>query len=397
MSTRWSKGTRDRWFLGFLALSAVGVAVLFWPFAYVLLFASTTVVVTWPLYERVLARCRGRRALASGITIGLLALLVFGPLGLLMWLFIQEATVVVELIGDWLADGRLQAEFETWRDWYLPSIVQTYAAWLPEDFDLVSAVFEPLQAGLLAVLNTFGGSLPGLLNRLVSTGLDAAIFLFTVFTLYMEGPRVLAVANNLIPIEDAYLENLFGVFREFANNLVAGSLATAALQGIVAGIGYALVGVDRVVFLGICTAVFSFVPLVGTLVVWGPVCVWVGATFGVSWAIVLAVWNLALTGSVDNVVRPLFLRGSTHIHPLLIFLAVFGGLYWMSVPGALVGPVVVAFFLALYTIYCEDWLGQEPAPRRDEPPAFLERILGWFEATNTEVAPAGTNDEPPAE
>ena len=63
---------------------------------------------------------------------------------------------------------------------------------------------------------------------------------------------------------------------------------------------------------------------------------------------------------MDNLVKPLFLRGSSDIHPLLIFLAVFGGMAWMHLPGILIGPVLVAFFLSLYTIYCEDYLGLPP-------------------------------------
>ena len=83
-------------------------------------------------------------------------------------------------------------------------------------------------------------------------------------------------------------------------------------------------------------------------------------TAGWAWAGFLIAWSVLFTGTVDNVVKPLFLRGSSDIHPLLIFLAVFGGMAWMQLPGILVGPVLVAFFLSLYTIYCEDYLGIPP-------------------------------------
>ncbi|MCB9674639.1 MAG: AI-2E family transporter [Alphaproteobacteria bacterium] len=380
----WSKTTRDRWFLAFLALATAGVAILFWPFFYVLLFAATTTVVTWPVYERVLRRVRGRSAVASVLTVVLLALVIFGPLGVLMWLFVNEAIAVVDQLGDYVAQGELETQARALRDEYLPSVLERYGDLLPEDFDLVGAIVTPLQQALLQLVNSAGSSLPGLLNRLVSTGIDAVIFVFAVLSFYMEGPKVLTVLKNLTPMEDDYLERLFAVFREFANNMVVGSLATAALQGLVASVGYLAVGVERVVFLGICTAVFSFVPMVGTLVVWLPVCLYVGATSGWAWAAGLAVWNLAVTGSVDNVVKPLFLRGSSQIHPLLIFLAVFGGLSWMSVPGVLVGPVIVAFFLALYTIYREDWLGQ-PRGERSHAPVLIERMLQWLDPQRTET------------
>lgn len=397
----WSQRTRDLWFFGFLTAATIGVAVLFSPFAYVLLFAATTVVVTWPIYERVLVRCRGNRGVAAGITVVLLGVVVFGPLISLLWMFVNEAIIVVEQVGAWVQSGELERAAVALRDEHVPAFTDSFADYLPADFDLMGAVLGPAQAGILGALNVFGGSLPVLLNSLVGLSIDAVIFFFAVVTLYMEGPRVLNVAKNLSPMEDAYEEHLFRVFREFANNLVFGSLATASLQGLVASIGYAVAGVERVVFLGILTAVFGFVPIVGTLVIWAPVCLYVGFTQGWGWAVGLAVWNLAVTGSVDNLVKPLFLRGSTHIHPLLIFLAVFGGLSWMSVPGALVGPVVVAFFLALYTMYCQDQLGQEgPTDPGPYVPPMLERLLAWVDPQGT--AQVAAVDEamlspPPAE
>lgn len=371
---QWSQATRDRWFLLTLAASAVSVAVLFWPFVYVLLFAATTVVVTWPIYERVLARVRSHRAVAAAITVILLATVVFVPLGLVFYLALQEAIGFVQLVQELVSSGELQAQAEALRDDYLPAFLASTSDYLPQDFDLLAALLEPVQQGILSLLNTAGSSLPGLVDRLVSTGVDAVIFFFAVVSLYMEGPRLLQVAKNLVPVRETYVDRLFSVFREFANNVVAGTLATAALQGVVAALGYQVFGVERVVFLGICTAAFSLVPLVGSLVVWLPVSVYVGFTVGPGWALGLAAWNMVLTSSVDNVLKPLFLRGSSQIHPLLIFLGVFGGLSWMSVPGALVGPVLVALFLALYTIYCEDWLGQPPVAYEPRP-GLLERLL----------------------
>jgi predicted PurR-regulated permease PerM len=61
-------------------------------------------------------------------------------------------------------------------------------------------------------------------------------------------------------------------------------------------------------------------------------------------------------------------RGDSGTHPLLVFLAVFGGLAWMGLPGLLVGPVVVALFLALCEIYEEDFaVAPTAAPRSRVP------------------------------
>lgn len=375
----WSPQVRDRWFFVFLALSFGAVVLLFWPYLFVLTFAATTAVVTWPLYERVLRATKGRRALAAALTFLLLLVLVLGPLGAVSYLAILEGVALVKLGVDLVASGRAEV-------WLLEQVDRIRTSpWLdsewaarvlPEDFQLLPTLLEPLRAAVLSVGTLLTTAVPGLLNQLVAGGIDAIIFVFSLLTLYIEGPRFLRFLSQLLPMDDRYERRLFDVFREFANNMVLGSLATGALQGLVAGVGYAIAGVDRVAFLGLLTGIFSFVPLVGTALVWVPVALWVFATQGVGWGVFVVAWSVLLTGTVDNLAKPLFLRGSSDIHPLLIFLAVFGGLFWMGVPGVLVGPVVVASFLALYTIHVRDFLGEEPvteeappaAPPPDAPP-----------------------------
>jgi predicted PurR-regulated permease PerM len=273
-----------------------------------------------------------------------------------------------------------EVELTKWRD--IPYVDQ----FLPVDFDPLKAVLGPLQEALLFLLNNVGHALPGVLNTLVTGSIQVSIYVFAVLTLFMEGPKVLDAMRRLSPMDDAYEARLFTVFKEFSNNLVIGSLATAALQGTVASIGYTIAGGPRVLFAGILTGVFSFVPVVGTAVVWVPVALYVAFEHGVGWGIFLAAWSALVTGSVDNIVKPMFLRGSSNIHPLLIFLAVFGGLTWMGLPGALIGPVVVAGFLALYTIYCEDYLGIEAqVAEASGGPGLLDRLKQRLSTRGEEV------------
>lgn len=360
-STPWSQNTRDYWFFGFLALSTVSIAYLFSSFMFVLLFAAVTVVVTWPLYSWVLEKLNGNRLLASVVCMLGLGLVVVMPFAFVGYLFVVEAVDVVGRGITYFSSGEFEQSISNARgliDGYqAPGFLQWGLDLLPEDFDLVGSVLGPVKDGALLVLNTAGTAVPKMINLVVTGAIDLVIFIFAVLTFYMEGPALLQVFANLSPMDDRYEEHLFSVFKEFATNMVVGSFATAILQGLIATLGYWLVGVDGVVFFGLLTAIFSFVPVVGTVLIWLPLSVSVGLSVGWGSCLILIVYSAIFTGGVDNVVKPLFLRGSSNIHPLLIFLAVFGGLAWMNLPGLLIGPVLVACFLSLYTIYCEDYLG----------------------------------------
>ena len=354
----WSQSTRDWWFFAALALSTASIAYLFSPYLYVLLFSSVTVVVTWPIYRRVLERSGGRAVVAAPITFVLLCLAVFGPLGTLLYVFVREAVEVVGSGVEWVQSGELEALAWRLQD-NNPEAVALVEQYLPED--LVQTAIGWVQDIVLLVLNAAGSLAPRFVAVTVNFSIDALIFVFSVVTLYIQGPRVLQVVKHLSPMDDDYEDRLFRTFGEFANNMVLGSLLTAGVQGAVAALGYSIAGVESVVFFGILTAILSFVPVVGTALVWLPLAAVVWAQFGWHWGLFLAVWSVTLTATVDNVVKPAVLRGKNDMHPLLVFLAVFGGLAWMGVPGVLVGPVLVAFFLALYTIYLQDYLGIDAA------------------------------------
>ncbi|TNE86722.1 MAG: AI-2E family transporter [Deltaproteobacteria bacterium] len=399
----WSEDIRNRWFYGALAISTIAVIVLFWPFLYTLMFAVVTVVVTWPVHRWVTSKVPNRPAVAAVLTALLLFFVVFGPVGTVLYLFALEAAQVWGQVQDFIESGELQ----TWIEWLRNdelAVVQLWmdewlGDWLPEGTDLIGAAIDRLQSLAVTSINAGAQSVVGIVSATATSALQALIFVFAVISLYMEGPRVLRAIKNLSPMDDGYEDRLFDVFREFANNMVLGSIVSGALQGVVAGIGYGIAGADRVVFLGLLTGVFSFIPLVGTAVVWVPVAIGVFVTKGLGWAIFIALWSMLFTASVDNVVKPLMLRGNTNIHPLLIFLAVFGGMSWMGVPGVLVGPVIVAFFLALYHLYVRDHLGVEmPEPDASGPalPAWLTRFfpaLGARDGSTVETAALPADDE----
>jgi predicted PurR-regulated permease PerM len=372
----WGQGTKDAWFFGALALSTIGVVYLFSTFMYVLLFACVVVVVSWPLYQHTLEACKGHRFPAALLTLLALAVLIFGPFTVLVILFVKEAIQLVGTASQYVQSGEITRwiQYVTTSVEWMPDWIQRF---LPDDFDLQNTVAGPIQDGALAALNAAGAAAPRLLGGTLGLGLDISIFVFAILSLYMEGPRVLRLIKNLSPMDDAYEDRLFAVFGEFANNLVLGALVTAAVQGFVAGIGYAIVGVDRVVFFAMMTGVCAFVPFVGTMIVLIPLAIAVGVNQGVGPCVFLLVWGIGVA-QLDNIIRPLFMRGRTNIHPLLIFLAVFGGISWLGLPGALIGPVMVAGFLALYVIYAEDYLGQAPPELlpSQESPNFFRRLIG---------------------
>jgi predicted PurR-regulated permease PerM len=54
-----------------------------------------------------------------------------------------------------------------------------------------------------------------------------------------------------------------------------------------------------------------------------------------------------VVGFVDNLVKPLLMKGRMEVHGALIFFALVGGLAAFGPVGLVAGPLVLSFFLAV--------------------------------------------------
>jgi predicted PurR-regulated permease PerM len=140
------------------------------------------------------------------------------------------------------------------------------------------------------------------------------------------------------------LEHVGGVVRA----VVFGLIGTALVQGVVAGIGYALFGVPSPVALGALTFVASFIPA-GPALLWAGASLWLLLGGQTGAAIGMALYGLLLVSSIDNVLRPVLISGGeVPVHFLIVFFGVLGGLAAFGMLGLFLGPVLlsVTFVLA---------------------------------------------------
>ena len=201
-------------------------------------------------------------------------------------------------------------------------------------------IIGPLRSTVLAVGQSLGGLVPAIVGSVVGTTLDAIIYVFAVVSLYLEGPprssRAYAALADGRPPTKSGCSSCSASFRTTWSSARSPPPRFRARWRAWASrsrrhrAGHLLLDSHR-----------GHVVLPGG---WhrrgvGPAGdLRRGCRWRVGTAAFLGAWSIGLTGTVDNLVRPLFLRGHPRdIHPLLIFLAVLGGISWMGFPGALGG------------------------------------------------------------
>ena len=58
---------------------------------------------------------------------------------------------------------------------------------------------------------------------------------------------------------------------------------------------------------------------------------------------------------IDNILRPILVGRDTQMPDYLILLSTLGGIALIGISGFVLGPVIAAFFLAIWTMFATDY------------------------------------------
>lgn len=174
-----------------------------------------------------------------------------------------------------------------------------------------------------------------------------AATLFVLFFFFRDGDAMVGRLRRIIPYDAARKQRLERRLQGVTRAVVFGTVVTALVQGTLLGVGFWITGVPSPVVFGALAAVASFVPFVGTALVWVPGAIYLWA-LGVTWRVLfLVAWSLLVVGTADNFLRPLLVSGKSEVGTLTVFFGGLGGLAAFGFVGLFVGPVILALGLAL--------------------------------------------------
>jgi predicted PurR-regulated permease PerM len=183
----------------------------------------------------------------------------------------------------------------------------------------------------------------------------------TMYYVLVEWPSIPVRLERVLPLDPRHTRALVLEFRDIGRSAILGTMCTAIFQGVLGTIGYTISGLPHAVTWGLCTAVASFFPVVGTALVWIPVALYYFAKGQIAFAVLQAAWGLILVvGIGDYVLRPRMVGRRGKGQPLLMLVAALGGIQMFGLGGIVVGPVLMSLFLAILTIY-EREVGATPA------------------------------------
>jgi predicted PurR-regulated permease PerM len=181
--------------------------------------------------------------------------------------------------------------------------------------------------------------------------LDLVFMVFTIFFLLLDGRHLIKVLISAIPIEKSYTAIFLRIFRDMGRHLVTGYVSIAGMQAVVMFILCAIFRVKGALVIAALTAMASFIPMVGTALVWLPVSASKILAGDLTGGILFFACSAVLIWTLDNFIRPVFLHDRLKIHPLLIFFSILGGLQVFKFNGLVLGPLILILFFTAIELF----------------------------------------------
>jgi len=348
-------------------------------FLMAILLAGIFSAMAQPAFRKIARLLGGRLKLSSLLTLMLFSLVVLLPLSGLLGVITAQAVKVGQSVTPWVQQQIAEPAAFTE---YLQKI-PLYEEMLPYHDQIIRKAGELASRISAFLVNSLSAGAVGTVNYLFMF----FVFLYSSYFFLIDGRVLLDRILYYLPLEDREEKRLLDRFTSVTRATLKGTAVIGMLQGGLAGLAFATVGIESAVFWGTVMAVLSIIPAVGSALIWVPAAIILAIGGSYFKAVGLALFCGFVVGSLDNVVRPRLVGKDTQMHDLMIFFGTFGGIALFGVIGFVVGPIVAALFVTIWDLYGEAFHDFLPGLNSEKESQTTREISPAIQGKPTESSP----------
>ncbi|WP_086981531.1 AI-2E family transporter [Vibrio aphrogenes] len=346
------KMTATHWVL-IIALLAAAYAcyLLITPYLNSIIMAFIISLLLTPIHSRLSQTLPKHKNITALLSCLLLTVVIVLPLLAIFAAIVQQGAHLSQTVYAWATNGGIQ---ELLAHPYVVKGLNLINHYLP--FDHVTP--QEIAQRAAKFISQFGSILvsvsAGVLGDATHFIMNFLLMLFVLFFLLRDQERLINNMRHILPLSRSQEDRLLTEIEQVSKSAVLGSFLTAVAQGFVGGLAFWFVGLPGL-FLGTMIGAASFIPVVGTALVWVPAAGYLFLTGDITWALFIVVWGIAVIGSIDNLLRPILMQGSAGMDTLMIFFALLGGIQLFGLIGLIYGPLIFAITMVLFKMYEEEF------------------------------------------
>jgi len=339
-----------------MAIGLIGVFMLLRPFIAPIVLALFLVTIAHPVHKRVQRLFKGRKTITAIVMVISVFLVVVIPFLLVSAAIVQQGIEVAQHLQNWISSGGPKSLVEGVQNFHwerypwlggLRSFIENRVAGMAGEEGTLTEGLTELSSTTAQALGSF------ILPLLSQTGLlimNFFIMFFIMFYAFRDGDAMLDYFLKILPLSGSHEQVLIERTRFIVKAVLLGMLLTAAIQAVVASIGFKIIGISAL-FWGVMLGISSFIPIVGTALVWVPVTGYMLISGKIGYAIFIFIWCAVGVGSIDNFLRPYLMQGKSGMSTLILFFALIGGIRLFGPIGILYGPMIFGLMAVILYIY----------------------------------------------
>jgi predicted PurR-regulated permease PerM len=313
------------------------------PFLNAIIWGVVLSIVFYPIYA-FLSRYLKAKAFSSFLTVVLILGIILGPFTYLTFTLLNELQVVTAHLNE----KRLESVQELIHRFHSSRIFHEIVSYMGIE-DMVSE--DVIMENITNVAKGLIAELPLRISNVLSAALNFIFMIFTAFVLFRDGPVVLSKVKDYMPFKDHQKERLATQIKDIVVSTVYGGVLVAVIQGTLGGIAYFFLGIGSPVLWGLAMSVMSFVPILGTFIIWGPTTAYLVVQGNYMKGAGLLLFGVLVISMVDNVLKPLIIGSRTKMPTIIILFSVLGGIKLFGILGLVLGPLVTAIFISVFDIF----------------------------------------------
>ncbi|GAL10583.1 predicted permease [Vibrio astriarenae] len=334
-----------------LLAAAFACYLLVAPYINSIVMAFIISLLMFPIHEWIEKKLPKAPNFAAFLSCTVLTFIIVIPLLFVFAAIVQQGSSFSQNAYQWVTSGGIQELFN--HPWVVKGLafVNSY---LP--FDDIDPKQIAEKAAQLA--STLGTNLVAVSAKILGDAtnflMNFFLMLFVLFFLLRDHDKIITAMRHILPFSRSQEDKLLEEIEQVSKSAVMGSFLTAIAQGFAGGIGMWLAGFPGL-FGGTMMGFASFIPVVGTALIWIPATAYLFLTGDITWGVFLAIWSIAIVGSIDNILRPLLMQGSAGMNTLMIFFSLLGGIHLFGLIGLIYGPLIFAITITLFNLYEEEF------------------------------------------
>ncbi len=306
------------------------------PFLPVLAWALTLAVMFTPL-QRWLESKLKRPNFAAFISIVLIGSIVIIPT-----LLIGEQLLTQVVKGSQLIDTKLNSG--EWR--------RTFEA-QPRLAPIVNKIEQYINVpdAIKTFNSKLGNAAGGFLKSSIFQIIGFVLVFYMLFFFLRDRQWAMQSISSVSPLPQSEMNILFKRVADTIHATVYGTFAMAAVQGTLGGFMFWWLDLPAPFLWGVVMSFLAIVPMLGASLIWVPAALFLALEGNWINALILTFWGMLVVGTIDNLLRPIFVGNRLRLHTILIFISVIGGLLQFGAAGLIIGPVTLAVTVALLEIW----------------------------------------------